>query len=57
VFCFRNNTLTAVESVNQPADHMAARRLLSAGRTLTPEQAADPNFDLKAYSKQQPATV
>ncbi len=57
VFCFRNNTLTAVESVNQPADHMAARRLLSAGRTLTPEQAADPDFDLKAYSKQQPAAV
>ena len=57
VFCFRNGTLSAVESVNQPADHMAARRLLSAGRTLIPEQAADPNFDLKAYSKQQPATV
>ncbi|MGW6173849.1 NAD(P)/FAD-dependent oxidoreductase [Arthrobacter sp. NPDC055138] len=57
VFCFRNGTLAAVESVNQPADHMAARRLLAAGRTLTPEQAADPDFDLKAYSKQQPATV
>jgi 3-phenylpropionate/trans-cinnamate dioxygenase ferredoxin reductase subunit len=49
--------LTAVESVNQPADHMAARRLLSAGRTLTPEQAGDPDFDLKAYSKQQPTAV
>ncbi|MGM0929908.1 MAG: NAD(P)/FAD-dependent oxidoreductase [Actinomycetota bacterium] len=57
VFCFRNGTLTAVESVNQPADHMAARRLLAAGRTLTPAQAADPDFDLKAYSKQQPAAV
>ncbi|WP_205754366.1 FAD-dependent oxidoreductase [Arthrobacter sp. CAU 1506] len=57
VFCFRNGTLTAVESVNQPADHMAARRLLAAGLPLTPEQAADPDFDLKAYSKQQPATV
>ncbi|MEV7647429.1 FAD-dependent oxidoreductase [Arthrobacter sp. NPDC089319] len=57
VFCFRNGALAAVESVNQPADHMAARRLLAAGRTLTPEQAADPDFDLKTYSKQQPATV
>jgi len=57
VFCFRDGTLAAVESVNQPADHMAARRLLAAGRTLTPEQAADPDFDLKTYSKQQPATV
>src|SRR6185312_6015040 len=57
VFCFRNGALAAVESVNQPADHMAARRLLAAGRTLTPEQAADPDFDLKTYSKQQPAAV
>ncbi|MET1154319.1 FAD-dependent oxidoreductase [Arthrobacter sp.] len=57
VFCFRNGILAAVESVNQPADHMAARRLLAAGRTLTPEQAADPDFDLKSYSKQQPATL
>ena len=55
VFCFRDGALAAVESVNQPADHMAARRLLAAGRTLTPEQAADPDFDLKTYSKQQPA--
>ncbi len=57
VFCFRDGTLAAVESVNQPADHMAARRLLAAGRSLTPEQAADPDFDLKTYSKQQPAKV
>ena len=57
VFCFRNGVLAAVESVNQPADHMAARRLLAAGRTLTPEQAADPDFDLKGYSKLQPAAA
>ena len=57
VFCFRNGTLAAVESVNQPADHMAARRLLAAGATLTPEQAADPAFDLKAHSKLQPAAL
>lgn len=57
VFAYRGEVLTAVESVNQPADHMAARRLLSAGRTLAPEQAADPDFDLKAYSKSVPAAV
>lgn len=51
VFCFRDGELAAVESVNHPADHMAARRLLTARRPLTPEQAADPNFDFKAYSK------
>lgn len=51
IFCFRGGELRAVESVNQPADHMAARRLLGQGRSLTPEQAADPGFDFKAYSK------
>ncbi|MET1154921.1 oxidoreductase C-terminal domain-containing protein [Arthrobacter sp.] len=44
MFCFRNGTLTAVESVNQPADHMAARRLLSAGRTLPPGTGRRPRL-------------
>ncbi len=57
VFCFRSGRLVAVESVNQPADHMAARRVLAQGRTLTPEQAADPEFDFKAYSKAAAAGV
>ena len=51
VFCFRNSRLTAVESVNQPGDHIAARRLLAQPGTITPDQAADPNFDIKEYSK------
>jgi 3-phenylpropionate/trans-cinnamate dioxygenase ferredoxin reductase subunit len=46
--------LVAVESVNSPADHLAARRLLGAGRQLTPDDAADPAFDLKAYSRAAP---
>ncbi|KAB7787267.1 NAD(P)/FAD-dependent oxidoreductase [Methylorubrum populi] len=50
VFRFRDGRLSAVESVDRAADHMAARRLLAAGRTLTPEQAADPGFDLKALA-------
>ncbi len=45
VFRFRDGRLAAVESINRPADHMAARKLL--GR-LTPEQAADENVNLKA---------
>jgi 3-phenylpropionate/trans-cinnamate dioxygenase ferredoxin reductase subunit len=36
-----------VESVNQPLDHILARKLLASGASLTPEQAADPGFDLK----------
>ncbi|GAA3684305.1 FAD-dependent oxidoreductase [Arthrobacter ginkgonis] len=57
VFCYRQGTLAAVESVNQPADHLAARRLLAGGLPLAPEQAADLGFDLKAHSRQAPAAV
>jgi 3-phenylpropionate/trans-cinnamate dioxygenase ferredoxin reductase subunit len=48
VFCFRDGKLAGVESVNKAADHMIARRLLGSAVTLTPAEAADPNFDLKA---------
>jgi 3-phenylpropionate/trans-cinnamate dioxygenase ferredoxin reductase subunit len=47
VFCFRDETLLAVESLNRPAEHMAARAMLGRPHTLTPEQAADPGFDLR----------
>lgn len=46
-YCFRGDRLVAVESVNRPADHMAARRLIAAGVAVSPVQAADPDFDLK----------
>jgi len=49
-FCYAGDKLLGVESVNRPADHAHARRLLSAGRQVTPEQAADPSFDLRAAS-------
>jgi len=50
VFRFRDGRLSAVESVNRAGDHMIARRLLSAGTPLTPDQAADPALDLKALA-------
>ncbi|WP_336487861.1 NAD(P)/FAD-dependent oxidoreductase [Methylobacterium nigriterrae] len=50
VFRFRDGALSGVESVNRAADHMIARRLLAAGTPLTPAQAADPGFDLKALA-------
>lgn len=56
VFCFRNDRLAGVESVNQPGDHMAARRLLAQEHTVSQEQAADLGFDLKTYSKQPQLT-
>lgn len=51
VFRFRDGRLTAIESVNRPADHMLGRRLLADSAkpsSLTPEQAADEGFELKA---------
>lgn len=48
---FRGGRLVAVESVNMPADHVAARKILAAGRTITPGEAADMAFDLKAAGK------
>ena len=50
VFRFREGALCAVESVNRPGDHMAARRILSGSRRLSPDDAANPAFDLKAYA-------
>lgn len=47
VFCFRKGRLLGVETVNRPADHMAARRLVGARAGLSPAQAADETIDLK----------
>lgn len=47
VFCFRGGRLTGVESVNRPADHGIARRLLTAGTDLSPGSVREPGFDLK----------
>ena len=50
VFCFRERRLIGVESVNRPADHIVARRLLAGDQHLTPEEAADESFDLRAHA-------
>ena len=49
VFCFRAGRLIGVESVNQAADHVVARRLLAGNPKLAPEQAADVSYDLRAH--------
>jgi 3-phenylpropionate/trans-cinnamate dioxygenase ferredoxin reductase component len=51
VFCYRDGRLIGVESVNQTADHVAARRLLAGDPALTPEQAADTSYDLRAHTR------
>ncbi len=55
VFLYEGERLAVVESVNRPADHMIARRLIDAGIGLTPEQAADLAFDLRALARSVPA--
>ncbi len=47
---FRENRLTAIDSINRPGDHLAGRKLIGKGIPLSPEQAADPSFDLKSLS-------
>ncbi|MEV0321056.1 NAD(P)/FAD-dependent oxidoreductase [Streptomyces sp. NPDC050658] len=48
VLLFQGERLRAVESVNRPRDHIAARRLLGRGAALTPAEAAAPGFTLTA---------
>ncbi|MBV9076825.1 MAG: FAD-dependent oxidoreductase [Methylobacteriaceae bacterium] len=50
VLGFRSGRLVAVESVNRPADHMAARRILGALTGPTPREASTPGFDLKGWA-------
>jgi 3-phenylpropionate/trans-cinnamate dioxygenase ferredoxin reductase subunit len=49
VFCFRGGRLLGVETVNRPADHMAARRLVGNHIALSAAQAADEGVDLKQF--------
>jgi len=50
-FGFRAGKLAVVESVNRAGDHAAAKRIIGTTKTLTPKEAADPAFDLRALAK------
>jgi 3-phenylpropionate/trans-cinnamate dioxygenase ferredoxin reductase component len=54
VFCFQGGRLIGVESVNRTADHVVARRLLAGDPGLSPEQAADEGYDLRAHARRLP---
>ena len=47
-FCYKSGQLVGVESVNRASDHVFGRKILGMNRSIEPEQAADPGFDLKA---------
>jgi 3-phenylpropionate/trans-cinnamate dioxygenase ferredoxin reductase subunit len=53
-FCYAGDKLLGIESINKPADHAFARRLLAAGRGVTPAEAADESFDLRAAATARP---
>jgi 3-phenylpropionate/trans-cinnamate dioxygenase ferredoxin reductase component len=52
---FAGHRLVSLESVDQPADHMAARKLLLSGAEVTPRQVADTSTPLKALLESEPA--
>ncbi len=47
-FCYKSGKLVGVESINRASDHVFGRKILGLNRSIEPEQAADPGFDLKA---------
>lgn len=51
IFYWRDGALVAVDSINRAQDHMAARRILDRGVALSPEEVADPAFDLIARAR------
>lgn len=50
VFRYRGSHLTGIETVDSATEHMAARRIIARGLSPTPDEAADPAFDLKSLA-------
>ena len=51
VWYFAGETFLAVDAVNDPRAYMFGKKILEMGRTVTPQQAGDADFDLKALIK------
>jgi 3-phenylpropionate/trans-cinnamate dioxygenase ferredoxin reductase component len=49
VLHYSGDRLVCVESVNAPVDHMAARKLLEAGKSPSPTVACETATPLKAH--------
>ncbi len=47
-YYYKAGKLIAIDSLNQPPDHMNGRKLFDKGISPTPEQAADVTFDLNS---------
>ena len=51
VFYYRAGKMVSADSVNNAKEHLLVRKLLDAGVSPTPEQAADTAFDLATLIK------
>lgn len=50
LFYLRDGAVRAAHTVNRPAEHMLARKLIATGARIAPELLADPSVDLKSFS-------
>jgi 3-phenylpropionate/trans-cinnamate dioxygenase ferredoxin reductase subunit len=50
LFYLRDGAVRAAHTVNRPAEHMLARKLIALGVRIAPELLADPSTDLKPFS-------
>ncbi len=57
IFYFAGERLIGIDSLNRPQDHMAGRRLLDQGVSLTPQQAADESFALNRLFQSEAAAI
>ncbi|MEO9825022.1 MAG: FAD-dependent oxidoreductase [Paracoccaceae bacterium] len=48
---FKNGTFIAVDAMDAARDYMVGKRLLEMGKVITPDQAGDPETNLKALLK------
>jgi len=48
VFYYNQGALKAVNSINRAAEHLTSRKLIGTRAYVSPEQAADEDFDLKS---------
>ena len=47
VFYLKAGRVTAVDSINSPADHLVGRKLVGAGAEIPPERLADTSIPVK----------
>jgi len=52
LFYLRDGVLVAAHSVNRPAEHMLARKLIAARTRIGPDRLRDESFDLKSLPRE-----